>query len=387
VGAALRILPSAAFRGTGFDEALYVSYVKTLDREGLAAYPEICEAYIQKQIALPSAILPPTRFLYILCGWLWHKVSGHEPQTALRNVSCFFAIASLLIATVFAWRVGGKETAFGVAVLMAFAPTQIHMAQHALIDGVFGAVALTCLWLLWENLKHPGHKGWLAAYLTMLAMMVTTKENAFFAFFALSIVLAGNRWLRFGQAPRALWIAHFLGPILGMVTLFLLAGGPDQFFTIYQLLYAKANNLPYAIQNCDGPWHRYLVDLLLVSPLVTVLAIGGFVALRKSNLPGLFLGLFLTASFLPMVNVQYAMNLRYANMWDMPLRFLAVQQLIALAALAGKKSHLVLAIGLVVIAANEWRQYVVLFVEHPLYELVSEGLLRAQDIVKSPIRR
>ncbi len=38
----------------------------------------------------------------------------------------------------------------------------------------------------------------------------------------------------------------------------------------------------------------------------------------------LFLSIFVVASYAIMCNIKYGMNLRYANMWDMPLRFLAV---------------------------------------------------------------
>jgi len=37
--------------------------------------------------------------------------------------------------------------------------------------------------------------------------------------------------------------------------------------------------------------------------------------------PELFMSIFIAASYLLMCNVKHGMNLRYANMWDMPLRF------------------------------------------------------------------
>jgi 4-amino-4-deoxy-L-arabinose transferase-like glycosyltransferase len=74
----------------------------------------------------------------------------------------------------------------GVLALLACAPTQLHTAQHGLIDGVFAFWALTCVWLLWENLHRPDDGRWQAAYAAVLALMVLTKENAAFVYFALS---------------------------------------------------------------------------------------------------------------------------------------------------------------------------------------------------------
>jgi hypothetical protein len=83
-----------------------------------------------------------------------------------------------------------------------------------------------------------------------------------------------------------------------------------------------------------------------------------------------------------MCNLKYGMNLRYANMWDVPLRLLAVSALVAVAAPFGRRSQVVLGVALALLCAVEMRQYIILFVQYPLYELVTEGLLRALHILK-----
>ena len=44
--------------------------------------------------------------------------------------------------------------------------------------------------------------------------------------------------------------------------------------------------------------------------------------------------------------------------------------------------RIIFAISIALICAVEMRQYLILFVQYPLYELVSEGLLRALHILK-----
>jgi len=66
-----------------------------------------------------------------------------------------------------------------------------------------------------------------------------------------------------------------------------------------------------------------------VSPLVLLLAIGAIFRLDRSKKPELFALMFVTGSYLVMCNLKYGMNLRYANMWDVPLRLLAVSALVA----------------------------------------------------------
>jgi len=98
----------------------------------------------------------------------------------------------------------------------------------------------------------------------------------------------------------------------------------------------------------------------------------------------LFMSIFIAASYLVMCNIKYGMNLRYANMWDMPLRFLAFSSLVVLVTPLRRYPNIVLGIGVALICAIEIRQYIILAVHFPLYELVPEGLLHALHILKAP---
>src|SRR5206468_5981721 len=130
-----------------------------------------------------------------------------------------------LLATLFAARVSGFCYAIGVGALMAFAPTQLHMSQHALVDGFFTFWALLVLWSLWENLRAPQDWRWLVLYTVALTATVLTKENAFFVWTAVVAILIANHWLKFGALSRELLLATVIGPILGVVLLVMLAGG------------------------------------------------------------------------------------------------------------------------------------------------------------------
>lgn len=377
------LYPTPGFTDIGFDENLYRTYVSNVIAGGLTAYPEIVDHYIEVQQKLTGSILPPVRFLYIFAAYLWHQVFGTEALSALHYVASLFSILTLLLSTLFAWRLKGPMWALGVAALMSFAPTQIHMSQHALVDGFFTFWALLCLCLLWENLRTPENWPRLVAFVFGLCCLVLTKENAFFVFVALLVILGSNRWFAFGVVTRQLLLCTIAGPLLGFVVLVFLAGGLETLCTTYQLSVSKNYHLAYAILTGDGPWHRYLVDLLLVSPVILLLALGAVFRLDRSQKPELFLIVFIAASYLVMCNLKYGMNLRYANMWDMPLRFLATGQIVAFCAPLRRYRTVILSGAFVLVCAIEFRQYIILFVQFPLYELVPEGLLRALHILKS----
>jgi 4-amino-4-deoxy-L-arabinose transferase-like glycosyltransferase len=374
--------PQPAFTQVGFDEGIYRQYVNALIKDGVTSYPDIVERYIEMQNKASGAILPPLRFLYIFAAYVWHFVFGCEALEALRYVSAFFSVLTLGLAMLFTVRLRGSTWALGIGALMAFAPTQIHMSQHALIDGVFTFWALLCFWLLWENLHASHDWKWLTAYAVALALLVLTKENSFFVGFALLVLLLANRFLQFGTVTHELLLVTIVGPLLGIVILVFLAGGFGNLVTSYQLLVSKAAQTPYAILTGDGPWYRYLVDLLLVSPIVLILALGAIFPLNRTMKLELFMSIFVAASYLVMCNVKYGMNLRYANMWDMPLRFLSLSTLVSMVAPLQRYRNVVLGLAVALICAVELRQYYILAVQYPLYELITHDLLRALHILK-----
>jgi 4-amino-4-deoxy-L-arabinose transferase-like glycosyltransferase len=376
--------PQPHQQATGFDEGLYREYATKLGKAGLLYYPEIMQDYVERQERASRAFLPPVRFLYIFSGYAWSALFKTPPLEALRDVASFFNILTLVVATLFAARATHLTFAVGIAALMAVAPTQIHMSQHALIDGFFTFWAMLALWALWENLQAPRSWPWLAAYTAVLAALVLTKENAFFVWLAFVAVLIANRWLKFGVVRRELLAATIIGPALGVLVLVLLAGGVTPLLHLYRVFVAKNMQLQYAILTGDGPWHRYLVDSMLVSPIVVILAIGAVFRANRATRIELFLLVFVGVSYVAMCNVRYGMNLRYANMWDLPLRILALRQLIIVAGAFGRYAGVALLVAVVGLCAVEFRQYLILAVQYPLYELIPMDLLRALRILKFP---
>lgn len=398
-GTFVRLLPTAKFTAFGPDEALYRDVIVKLDRVGLSHYPEICQLHLEDQRNPKSqAVLPPTRFFYIFCGWVAKRVAfGDAPPVhllerggvardpalvSLHRVSAICSVLFLALAGVVAWRMCGRGIALGVLTLLAGSPLAIHMSQHAFIDGVVAFLATLCLWLLWENLQRPNHLGWLTGFAASIAVLVATKENAFFVYLALCGLAAVNRWAKFGKVTPRLVLAGIVGPAFGVALLVTLAGGVGPFVEIYRLLVTKAQNLPYAIVTGDGPWHRYLVESAVMEPLTLCLAIAAAFTLPWKDRALRFLVGFVIFSYAIMCNVRYGMNLRYTTIWLLPLCALAAAQVVALTSRAGRRA-LVLSVAIfVAVCGYGLRQYQIFFVDRAIYELAPEGLLRAVDMIK-----
>jgi 4-amino-4-deoxy-L-arabinose transferase-like glycosyltransferase len=402
-GFALRLIPSAGFGGIGFDESLYRRYVLLIDRLGLGALPDICDAYVE-ELRQPGAMmkLPPTRFLYIFTGWTWKRAfygdappvdlkaepgRAHEDPAlaSLHQVAAVFSCLFLLLCGGLAFRMFGGDRALAVLAIVAFSPIPLHMAQHALVDGFYAFWATLALGLLWENLRRPGSLPLLAAFSATLALNVVAKENSFFVVTALAALAGLAAFVPKFGFPRpspGLAVAFVVGPLAGLAVLINVAGGLPEFAALYKVMVEANLRLPYAIATGDGPWFRYLIDLVIANPLVLLLAVGGaFVAMPASR-ELRFLFAFVALTYAMMCNVRYAMNLRYTTIWELPLAALAAGGVAAIAGGAGRWGRAANAGIIALVAAHGLRLYQTLSVDYRLYELVTQDLLKALSVLK-----
>lgn len=382
-GTFFRVYPSMRHQRPGFDETVYVGYVGALRTIGASNYGAMVKAYQSNQDEIATAVAHPLRVCFILGAYFWMLTFGCEPATALHGVSAAAGVACLAVAGIFAWRAGGRGTLAGVLALMACAPLQILLSQRALVDGVFGFWAIVCFWLLWENLRAPNHAVWLPAFGASLCLLVLAKEFAVFVVFAFVVLLLLNRWLHFGTVTPALAGTIVLGPLLGVMILVWLAGSVSDFIHIYASFVAKSRALDYSIRYQDGPWTRYILDFLLVTPLVTLLAIGRLFQLSTKSRPELYCALFLLASFVPMANLSGGMNLRFAACWDLPLCFLAFSQLDLVARrLPPRRGMIALVVSTALVCGVELNEYCRIFVKTDAYDPITPQLLRSENILK-----
>ena len=401
VGIFLRIWPSAGFRQfgddarvqnppgalaqksgiwVGKDERAYSTYVAMAQKDGIWNFGDVVHAYVQLQTKRSDAIVPATRVGFLVPATIVAEITRLDPLAALRCTSLISSILLLLATALIGYRLGGSECMLLLTALMAVAPLQIHLAHLSLIDGYFAFWAVLSAWLLWENLQAQRQQGWLVAYGFSLFMLVLTKENAAFVFLALvtvSVVFA------FRKLSFLLILVSVIAPMLAVLLLAGLVGGVAEWISFYRAFAQKSAALSYVILYQDGAWYRYLVDFTLLSPCIVVLAVGSLFRIRQESKPDIFWALFLGVSYVTMSSVPYGMSLRFAAYWDVPLRWLAVSQVIHLTRRIGKERPLFISVTiLAILIAIDLFQYWRYFVHGQIYDPVSFQLLRASKLVK-----
>lgn len=382
-GIFLRVYPSAGFRKIGPDEFGYMVFFHQIKSAGVINYDSVVRVFVERQYQRRDALVPPTRLGFLIpayfCGEVFH-LGGFR---ALRVMACTAGILMLALCAFFGHRLGGNGAMIGLTALVATSPLQIYLSQRALIDGYFAFWAVTVLWLAWENLQRPRHWGWLTAYTLCLTMLVLTKENGAFVVFALFGVLLLNRFLRVGTATPHLFVATIVGPAIAILVLAAMIGGLGEWVRFYLMFEGKSRTNIYSMLAQDGPWYRYLVDFVLVSPLLVVFAIGGMFRLRRTDKAGIFMASFLALSAASMSCVTYGMSLRYAAYWDIPLCWVALAQVRLLSEKSGKfRSPLVTPVLILVLGVSGLSQYYRFFVKGAVYDPITASLVRGAALYK-----
>ena len=383
LGTFFRLHPTATFAQLGYDEHGYMVFLEHIKKAGLANYDLVLRVYMERQYKRPDALVPATRVGFLapayLCGELFHQ----PPFKALQITAGIASTLLLCIVAIFAYRMGGAIPMLGTTLIVATAPLQIQLAQHTFIDAYFSFWAIAVLWFAWENLQRPKHWGWLTAYTLSLVILVLTKESAAFVVFALLVLFAFNRFVRLGTVTPHLISATILGPLVAVLFLASMMGGIGELIGFFQVFVAKHHTNTYAIRAQDGAWYRYLVDFVLMSPLIIPLALGRMFNLRRDDRPELAMTVFLAASFLCMSQVSYGLSLRFAAYWDVPLAWLACSQILRLSRQFARVRPAIIAGGMfLTVAASGLRQYDRYFIQHGIYDPITTWLVRASDLQK-----
>jgi 4-amino-4-deoxy-L-arabinose transferase-like glycosyltransferase len=148
------------------------------------------------------------------------------------------------------------------------------------------------------------------------------------------------------------------------------------------ILSSPAHN-EYAILFGSGPWFRYLIDYMLLSPWVLILS-SGFIFWHLASKEHdervvyfllAFVVLFFSLNF-------FTKNVRYVMVLDTPMRLFSVLMLKKLFdARFPKRAFLLISVCVAAIAVFDCLNFYNLFVRGDIYDPVSYWLLKIEHII------
>lgn len=362
----------------GADEGHYLAYARVLAERGPGVLPELFRAYVDdaERRFYPN----PLRLGFLVPAGLWTALRGARFE-ALSELSLLSHFLAILAAYGFGRRLFGDPRALFAAALFGFAPLGMGLARRALMDSAATLTLLLAVWAFWEMLRRPGSARQRLLFMLAFGGAVLVKETGVLLLIPFAVLLALEA--RRASLPPCALGAALVAPLAVCAALWVLAaGGPGTLLRVVETILSSPSTNPYANLVGGGPWYRYVLDFLLLSPWPTLLAVGACIqlALPGERDPGRVLlavwiaGLLLGFGF-------FTKNVRYVAVLDFPIRALAVCVLWDL--LRGWRAAGAAACALVVAllcAFDAW-SFWTLFVSGGIYDPASLYLLSIRGIV------
>ncbi len=376
-------LISSTFRKIQFfpaaDEGYYLKYAVFISEKGLLGFSELFKAYIHNQ---GNWLFPnPLRVGFIILSAIWLKIFGYA-FINLAYLSLFSYVLFLGVSYHFARKYLGESLALLFVILLAFSPIQLAMSRRALLEATVNLFSSLSVWLFWDFLRE-GKRRTFVLFIAATSASILTKESSSLLVITFLILWLIDKFIYKEKKDSKEFAYILIFPLLAVGLVFwLLRCLPYLFSTIKIILNSPGTNA-YAIQFGSGPWYRYLIDYMLFSPWVVILAVGFIFHLllgKEDDKMYAYFALFSLVSFI-LLNI-FTKNIRYAIVLDMPMRLFSLLMLERIARRIVPQHALKLLSFLVIaLAFSDYLNFYDLFVQGGIYDPASFLLLKAKQII------
>ncbi len=369
-------LESQYFKGA--DESNYYRQGKLLAEHGLSGFAKIRDVYLQTPELqdAPNPLRLGANLSAAFC------LSVNDSYRAM-SMFCLLNFALLLAGTFrFADRYWGSTVALFTVILMAFSPLEMAMARRALMDiPAMTSMAFSCFaFWLWMD---TGKLKYMATLISFLTWSILLKEVNIILLPFFAIVLLFFKWK--GKARLSFWEMLIALATPGVISLaaLLLAYGYQGLLDLVNTIHHAVSNSSYSAVWGQGPWYRILVDYLLLSPYVMLLAVfyAGY-HFTKENADkntGFILAL---AVYLVIVFSLLPKNVRYAILLDFPIRLLAANGIVLLLShVKVRKISWLPVVLLLFLVVSDVMLFLHYFITNAIYDPISYNLLKVSRII------
>ena len=263
------------------DEGYYFYYARDIAAEGIGRFRGLVKEHIADKEA--SVYPAPTRFGYIWFSSLWLKLFGFKIRS-LAQLSFFCQILFLIIAFLFLRKYFTGEEAVLITTLLSASPLGLAMSKRALSESASNLFNIITIWLFLNFMRDK--KNYRYIYFAFsLVLAVFIKEIAIFLIPSFIVFMLLDKY----AYRRPLKTGYLLGTLfvipvcVFIIYSFVLHGWKDLLSVINVINYSSKHNI-YALRFEFGPWYKYFIDYMLISPLTLFLSLGFiFTAILKGK--------------------------------------------------------------------------------------------------------
>ncbi len=377
------------------DEGVYLNQASAIKENGFSGLAKIADEYIKT----PNLQLYPTplRIGHILVIGFLLKIS--DSVTTLSYYSLFSLVALVIVTFLFIRKFWDEKVAFLTSAFIMFSPVNLGIARRALLDSSYTLFTVITLALFVIFINSKKQRDFLY-FICSLTFLLLYKETTYFylPFFVISLILLkvrGDNLIKVSDIIKTAII-----PVAFTFIIYLFSfGNIPNIVNIFKVIFLPnfLTPLQYGVDYCSGPWYRYLVDYLMVTPILSVLFfsyIGYYFTKKEKNinttiLIGFFL-YFVVVFSIFFKNIRYGMTLSLIYSLGAALILIVFSELFSEYIVKITKlkintdlSKHVLVITTVIICLLQLKIYHKLFIEDKIYDPVSFNLLKSEKFIPS----
>ena len=255
---------------TTADEGYYFNYASFIAEKGISGFSELFKGYLanQEHWVFPN----PLRIGFIIVSAIWLKITGASFMN-MAYLSLVFFVLFLLSSYYFSRRYLGERFALLFVTLLAFSPIQLAMGRRALMDSAVNLFSSLSIWLFWDFLKKKGGLK-LIFFIAAFSFSILVKETTVLLAIPFLVLLLMDRFVYKNEYSVKEFLSALLLPPFIALGVYALLGCLPYIFDTAKIILNSPQTNSYALLFGSGPWYRYLIDYMILSPWVVILAIG-----------------------------------------------------------------------------------------------------------------
>lgn len=324
----LLTIPTEEKFASDVDEGYYRKYASCIAGKGMSVFPEFARAYIDNP---DESLNPaPVRVGHMLMTGLWFRLFPNTFVWLARFSWLCFAIF-LVVSYVFARRHFGADMSCLLLALWACSPLFMGMGRRALSDMHGNLSCGLSVWLLLEFFTKRSRIVYVCLIVSF-AYAVLVRESAVFLIPVAVITWMINRHV-YGNSMPVRYIAGIVvgPPVIICATyaaVFGMRNGVQLVGAVINTHFNIAEQTSwYAINYCAGPWYRYIIDFMLLSPVTVLLFLGYLghkILMRRMEWREAFFMVYFAVFFILLGNLKYGKVVRFVINLDMVVSLFAV---------------------------------------------------------------
>jgi len=387
---AYRSMPQEDRFARGSDEGRYMEYAQAFAKDGVSSVSEGMSRYLDtpKLQQLPH----PGRFGYTFLTGMWLKVFP-DTYRSLAHFSFLATILFLVLSYYFSRRYLGVEVAVLYVLLLACSPLVMAASRRVLQDSVLNLFWALPFWFFFEYLMTKRRWAFTCFCITFVTAL-TIKEASFLLMF---FFLASWLVFKFNYTKDLPWRdlgLLFVIPVFCTVVLyFIFLGGWGNFSGLLDFSFGvhlsgdASQGFTSYRQFTTGPWFKYLLDFLLLTPWVTVLCVGYvfyLLAVRRMGPVHAYGLLYLLIVYGLLSCLKHSMIVRFAMSLEIVSYLFAVLALLQLFCSKRPRNlwnYYAAALVVLLICYTQVKIYWKIFVDMRTYDSISPWLLVARKII------